>query len=258
MRALIGHTGFVGGNLARQSEFGASFNSKNSKDMRGQNFDEIFCAGVSAIKWQANKDPKADREAITALENNLREVKADRFVLISTIDVYPFTNRGDEQTNLRGLSNHAYGTHRLAFEDFCRSQFHECFVVRLPGLFGTGLRKNIIYDLLNDNCLEMINPRSSFQYYNLDNLTNDIERVVRQDVRLINLFPEPISTQEILDKFFEDKAVGTKAGQDVHYNIGTAYANLWDRHDRYCAGKETMLDQMENFISKAKEPHRVA
>ena len=246
--ALIGSTGFVGGTLARQRAFTDGFNSKNFQDMRGRHFDEMVCAGVAAVKWKANREPEADRAGIAALEDVLRTVTAEKFILISTIDVYPQTVGADELTALGGIPNHAYGAHRLAFEDFCAARFPKCFIVRLPALFGAGLRKNILFDLLNDNCLEMINPDSSFQYYDLRELTRDIELAVRQDVRFLNLFTEPVATREILTRFFPDKAVGAKPGAEAHYDLGTVHAALWARTGRYCRDKATVLTQMEAFV----------
>lgn len=75
MRALIGHTGFVGSNLARTGKYDAFFNSRNSGDIRGCSFSEIVCAGTSAVKWKANRDPEADINAIDSLVQNLRQVK---------------------------------------------------------------------------------------------------------------------------------------------------------------------------------------
>ena len=45
MRALIGHTGFVGSCLDGP-DFDARFNSSNSDKARGGQFDEVVCAGV--------------------------------------------------------------------------------------------------------------------------------------------------------------------------------------------------------------------
>src|SRR5215469_14786624 len=86
---LIGHTGYVGGTLARSVCRAAMYNSKNIDSIRGRSFDLLVCAGVSAVKWLANKDPEADRAGIARLTDALAEVQAREFVLVSTIDVYP-------------------------------------------------------------------------------------------------------------------------------------------------------------------------
>ena len=42
---LIGYTGFVGGNLLRQSEFQKLYNSSNIAEIQEQQFDYLVCAG---------------------------------------------------------------------------------------------------------------------------------------------------------------------------------------------------------------------
>lgn len=55
MNCLIGYTGFVGGNLVAKRQFDVLINSKNFESMRGAHYDRVVCAGISAVKWQANK-----------------------------------------------------------------------------------------------------------------------------------------------------------------------------------------------------------
>ena len=248
MRGLIGYTGFVGGNLAGQREYQALYNSKNFKEMAGKHFSRLVCAGVSAVKWQANKDPEGDWRKIEALCEVLKEVNADKFILISTIDVYASHNALDEDFDNHNVENHAYGRNRLRFEDFCREHFSDCLIVRLPGLFGDGLKKNVIFDLLNDNCLEMINPESSFQYYYLKNLSGDIELAEKAGLKLINLFTEPVATKEIIEKFFPGKRVGWQPSAEGHYNLFTRNAGLWGKIGHYCYTRSEVMAQLSEFI----------
>src|SRR5262249_30516687 len=141
----------------------------------------------------------------------LRTVTARTFVLISTIDVYPFTRDADEGLDPQGLPNHAYGTHRLQFEAFVRDCFPEALIIRLPALFGPGLRKNVLFDLLNGNQLELINPDSRFQWYPLERLPHDLALAQASGLRLVNLFTEPVPTRSILERFFPLAAVGARA-----------------------------------------------
>ncbi|MDD3182579.1 MAG: NAD(P)-dependent oxidoreductase [Alphaproteobacteria bacterium] len=249
MKGLIGHTGFVGGTLLRSGQYEALFNSKNFKEMRTLHFDEIVCAGVSAVKWKANKEPEADQAAIAELQNVLSEVTADRFILISTIDVYPTLTAMDERSDLTSLDNHAYGKHRLSFESFCTAHFPKCHVVRLPGLFGEGLKKNMLYDLVHDNCLDVINPRSSFQFYDLSLLEDDIRTLVRHDIRLANLFPEPVLSADILERYFPGKNVGAKAGLEIHYNLKTVYGDLWKSGGPYRMNRNDVFKRLDLFFA---------
>ena len=251
--ALIGHTGFVGSNLDQQAEFQHKYNSSNFTEMRGQTYDTVVCAGVSAVKWKANKDPKADWAEIEALLNVLKTVQVKRFILISSIDVYAQTKDLDERFDCASVENHAYGRHRLKVEQFCREHFDNCYVVRLPGLFGQNLKKNVIYDLLNDNCLEMINPKSSIQYYDLKHLWDDIEAMHTQDITLANFFTEPVGTSEILERFFSEKQVGQAPAGEVHYDLKTIHAGLRGRESSaYLYSKAEILSDMAMFIEKSK------
>jgi len=250
--ALIGYTGFVGSNLKKQYDFTNLYNSKNFKDMEAQEYDLVVCAGVSAVKWMANKEPQKDLESIQVLENILSTIKVKQFVLISTIDVYAITQSLDEDFDCNCVDNHPYGIHRLAFEQFCTNTFTDCTIVRLPGLFGDGLKKNVIYDLLNDNCLEMINIKSSYQYYYLKYLWKDIQVAMNNNIKLINLFTEPISTEEICTTFFPLKKIGEKAIPAGHYDLRTKYARNWNNGGQYIYTKEEMMQQLAEFINVSK------
>ena len=246
--ALIGYTGFVGGNLKQQHNFTDLYNSKNFQEMKGQEYDLVICAGVSAVKWMANKEPKKDLNGIKALKDILSTISVKQFVLVSTIDVYATTEYLDEDFDCASMDNHVYGVHRLAFEKFCADKFDDCTIVRLPGLFGDGLKKNVIYDLLNDNCLEMINTKSSFQYYYLEYLWKDIQVAIDNDIKLINLFTEPVPTQEIFSAFFSGKKIGEEAVPEGHYNLYTKYAETWGDSGHYIYTKDVMMQQLSEFI----------
>lgn len=247
--ALIGHTGFVGSNLSKQYKFTDFYNSKNFTEIKNQEYDFVVCAGVSAVKWMANKEPENDLEGIKALEDVLSTIKAKQFILISTIDVYPITQGKDESFDCGSMKNHPYGTHRLAFEKFCMNHFEDCTVVRLPGLFGEGLKKNVIYDLLNDNCLEMINTKSSFQYYYLKYLWQDIQKAVVNNVKCINFFTEPVPTKDIYETFFATKSIGQTAVPEGHYDLYTQYSSLWDNSGNYIYTKNEMMLHLSEFIT---------
>ena len=249
--ALIGHTGFVGGNLAKQRPYSASFNSSNIADIAGQTFDTIVCAGVQAVKWKANKDPDTDWAGIEKLLQPLRSVTAKRFILISTIDVYANPNGVTEDT-APSLENHAYGRHRVKVEEFVRDRFAEHHIIRLPGLFGEGLKKNVIYDLLHDNCLDAIQPLSSFQYYDLRYLTSDLDRVVTEGIRVLNLATEPIMTKDIIDNFAPGKIVGTNAGGPVHYDFRSKYDTLWGCRGGYLYDAATVLREIGEFMQSQR------
>lgn len=251
-RALIGHTGFVGGNLARQTTFDAFFHSRDIESIANQSFDLVVCAGAPAAKWIANREPEADKASLSRLFESLAKARCEDVVLISTIDVYPSTRDADESFDCHAGTNHAYGANRLWLEDRVRERFARTTVLRLPALFGTGLKKNIIYDLLHDNCVEMINPRSSFQWYGLDRLWSDVEIARAERLALANLFTEPVGTETILERFFPGVVVGGKAGAEAHYDLRTLHSQAFGGANGYIEGAESVLAAIGRYVERAR------
>lgn len=149
MNALIGYTGLVGGNLRTQYKFDCEYNSKNIEDIRNKDFNLVVCAGVSGLKWYANKYPDIDLENINKLKENLHTIKCKKFVLISTVDVYKNPINMTEESTIEVSELHPYGYNRYELENWVKSNFNNYLIIRLPALFGNGLKKNFIYDLIN-------------------------------------------------------------------------------------------------------------
>ena len=149
MDALIGHTGFVGGHLAAQHDFDGLFHSRNVDRLGENSFDTTVCAAAPGSMLTANRDPEADAARIEALCTALSCLRTRRFVLISSIAVLArFDGQDDEETD-RFQTALAYGRNRRRLEVFCADRFDDCLILRLPALFGTGLRKNFLFDLMN-------------------------------------------------------------------------------------------------------------
>ena len=146
---LIGNTGFVGGALLRQHDFLGQFNSRNIVDSQGAAFDTLICAAAPGSMFEANTAPDQDLRQIEALCNTLAEVRSRRFVLISSIAVLADFAGGDDESSDAFQTELAYGRHRRLLETFCAEHFAETLIVRLPALYGVGLKKNFLFDFLN-------------------------------------------------------------------------------------------------------------
>lgn len=247
-QALIGHTGFVGGVLHTSEAYDAVYNSKTIEQMRGQAFDRVVCAGVKAVKWQANADPETDRAGIDQLTSVLADVEVDRFVLISTVDVYPSTQGLDEDAVISRQDGQPYGRHRLYLEDWVTARYPGALIVRLPALFGPGLKKNIIFDLANDHETYKINEASSFQWYDLTRLPQDLRRAEGAGLPLVNLVPEPIATATILERVFPKSKVGTDPSSALHYDVRTKHAGLFGGANGYICSHDESLTALEAFV----------
>lgn len=149
MNALVGYTGFVGGNLYSSRQFEAAYNSKNIGDAFGTRPDLLVYAGIRAEKYLANNAPKKDLELIEEAESNLLKIRPKKVVLISTVDVFQAPDGVDENSYVETQGLSAYGYHRYLLECWVRDHFPDALIVRLPGLFGRGIKKNFIYDYIN-------------------------------------------------------------------------------------------------------------
>lgn len=145
--ALVGYTGFVGGNLCRAGHFDGLYNSRNIKTAYGTRPDLLFYAGVRAEKYVADKFPEKDMEAMEEALSNMQSIAPKKLVLISTIDVLADSVGADEDTPASGKG--AYGENRAWLEREVRRCFPDCLIVRLPALFGQGLKKNFVYDMMH-------------------------------------------------------------------------------------------------------------
>src|SRR5271166_3416327 len=253
MDALVGHTGFVGGNLARQHDFHAHYNSRNIGDIAGGHFAKLVFAGAQGKKWWANQNPAADWAGIEAALDAMASVTAERVILISTIDVVPPVAGADETFDCSNQPTHAYGANRLRLESAMRSLFPKLMVVRLPALTGWNLRKNIIFDLLHDNMVDQIDPASRFQFYDLDRLWRDIGIASDAGLDLVHLVTEPALTGTIVARFFPGAAIGEPpATGSANYDFRTRHAEVFGGTAGYIYDSSEVFRRIGAYIAEAR------
>lgn len=253
--ALIGHTGFVGGHLLHQWHFDDCYNSANIDTIDGKDYDLVVCAGVPAAKWIANKEPVKDRENIQQLSQHLQTIKTDKFVLVSTVDVYPVPVGVDESSPIDITTCEPYGKHRLELEHIVADRFDAC-IVRLPGLFGRGLKKNVIYDFLHDNNVDLINPKGVFQFYSLEHLTHDISVALQNHLKLINITSEPLTVEEVAQVCLGHEFVNDFNQPAARYDYLSRYAHLFGGQNGYLYSKKQVLADLQTYVSEEREHAR--
>jgi hypothetical protein len=246
---LIGYTGFVGSNLNRAATFDAHYNTQNIGDIKGQRFDLLVCAAPQAKKWWANQNPDADLTLIQQLIDHLQQATVDRFVLISSVDVFPRITEVDERFDCASQDNHAYGRNRLHLEQFVIAQFPQVHILRLPGLFGPGLRKNVIFDMMHGNEVEKINPESRFQWYDVTRLWQDVQTAIAHDLRLAMLATEPVATAAIQQRCFPGLTLGGITSAPVYYDVRTCYADVFGGVHGYMLNQSQVLDAIDRFVA---------
>jgi hypothetical protein len=250
--ALIGYTGFVGSTVARQRAFDANYNSKNIQHIAGEHFDLIVCAGAPAEKWRANANPEEDRASLDLLTNSLKACTADRVILISTVDVYTNPNGVDEDTPIDANAIQPYGRHRYELELFIREYFPKTHAARLPGLFGYGLKKNLIFDLLNGK-YDWTDHRSQLQFYDLSRLWGDLQQMVSAELPLANLATEPVLACDVARHCFDLDYKTMRDQLPPVYDMRTQFAEIFGGRGQYLYDAEETYRRIRQFVSDQRQ-----
>jgi len=248
VNALIGHTGFLGANLARQRPWDARINRVNLDQIRGQAFDLVVCTGLPSDRWLANGNPGGDRSNMLSLASALSDVQVDRFVLLSTIDVYPVPLGVGEATPFEPPRHQAYAEHRLEFERIVAGLFAHCHIVRLPSVFGPGAQRNVLVDLVRRRDLDAVGPHACFQWYPVSRLADDLDRVLRADLPLVNLCPEPVDTAQVHREFFDDLRIGGRPGPSARYDVRTLHGRSFGGDDSYVMRADEILNAIGEWL----------
>ena len=250
---LIGFSGFVGSTLLKQARFESLYRSTNISEIEGRSFDTVVCAGAPAQKWIANREPQADREKIEALIAHLKSMNCKTFILISTVDVFKNPIGVDEDTPIDEEGLHAYGLNRRLLEKFVESYFANYLIVRLPGLVGPGLRKNVIFDFLNDNNLHAIDSRGIFQFYPMVNLWYDIQISLNAGLQLVHLTAEPISVADVSKQGFGKPFEQIQANNPGVYDLRTRHAQIFGGSGLYQYSRRETIQAVRAYAQS--EPH---
>ena len=199
--AVVGN-GLIGKRLQEFVKATHVFNSFQLFDLHLEQYDTIYVAAPSGNRIWASQNPHTDQASTGLLIRNLLVTKCDRIVLISTGDTQAKPNTG-------------YGKNRLELENAIRGRFENHYVIRLPGLIGNDITKNILYDIKHKTeWVSAINGAVKQQWYPLDDLEHDVPKIINGDERVVNLVSEPILNQNIVNQFSDTANVNFESAVD--------------------------------------------
>jgi len=251
MKIIIGDTGLVGTTLCESINFDLKFNSKTLDTFTSIVEDgcELYLSCLPATKWMVNKNVTGDFENMMNILNIIKTKKYSKVFLISTIDVYNNQSLKSNENTTPLLDYLNYGNNRYLFEILCKDflDTSELKIFRLPALFNKHIKKNILYDLINNNNIESINSNSCFQWYNLDNLPNDILKFTKKypHETVFNLFTEPIESSEIIKMFPNSIDKVGFSENKIIYDFTTKFSE-----NGYISSKEEILTEIKEFINE--------
>lgn len=249
MKILIGNTGLVGTTLKNEIKFDLEFNSNNISSFIDDvpNNCDIYLTCLPATKWLVNKNIIGDIDNIYNLIKILSNKTYNNITLISTIDVYNESPLKSNEDYIPNFSKLNYGNNRYLFELLVKEylEFKKLAIFRLPALFSKDIKKNVLYDLINDNNVESININSKYQWYNLQNLVNDINsfQIKYPENEVFNLFTEPINTIDIVKLFPNVNIDNLYKGDTIIYDYTTKFGT-------YILNKETVINEIKTFVNE--------
>jgi hypothetical protein len=233
---VLGRNGFVGSNLMLHYPSSLGVGRKDIHSAHSRTFHNVYCAAPQAKKWWANQNPSADRLETEYLLECCSKIKFNGiFFHFSTVDVYDPPVSVDERSTPNSLSS--YGKNRSWLESELMKVWGQdrLRIIRLPALVGKGLKKNVIFDLMNRNCLDSINCMSSFQWFNLSFLPEVIEKSLNCSFSSrLNVSTEPVPTSMIVDMFFPELIGSLSLNSNekpVRYDVQSINSYLYSADD---------------------------
>ena len=245
---LIGYSGLIGSTLLKDWEFKYIYRKSNINEIRNKAFDNVICAGAPAEKWRANLNPEEDIKNIKFLIRNLSTIKANQFILISTVDVFNSPINVNERSKIVKNSKNAYGNNRRELELFCIKNFENHLIIRLPGLVGPNLKKNALYDIKFQNNINKIDSRNIYQFYPLKNLYKDIEKSLFIGEKIIHLTSEPISIHEIYNEIIKKNFTNHVLENPIKYDFKSKYAKYFNGLKNYQYCKNYIFECISEYL----------
>lgn len=257
--ALVGHTGFIGSNIHRSRSFDDVFNTSNIDDIRGREYDLVVCAAGRADGHRINDEPDVDLAELELLAERLGDASIGRLVHISTVCVYGPGDDCDERVDPDPEALAPYGRNRLWLERELAERF-DTLRVRLPQLFGSGIKKGLVFDLATGHRIEHIRPDDRFQYYDLGRLWSDIEVALDASLDVVNMATEPVRHRDLAREVFGielgDGPSDPPSPHSVMYtrDMTTVHGEVYDREGKYLMTSDEEMRAIAEFVDGPHGP----
>lgn len=152
---IVGANGFVGSALCRQAENRfdvVKITRENFDAYRNEHFDILINSAMPSKRFYASQNPALDFERTVSLTANLfYKWHFGKFVQISSVSAVS--------------DGGIYGKHKRLAEGILDKD--NVLIVRLSTLYGQGLKKGALYDLIKQNKL-YVSKDSRYDYLDID------------------------------------------------------------------------------------------
>ncbi len=188
---VIGCGGFVGsalcGFIAKTDNELIGINKKNYNDFINSEFDILINSATPSKRYWALNNPLADFKATVGLTAEIvYNWRYKKLVQISTVSA-------------KLQLNHPYGIHKHLAEQLVLNSNQNNLVIRLGNLFGEGLNKGIIYDIIKGNPL-FVSGDSRYSFIDVEKAAEIIfSKLTKNGIENVNS-RNTISLKEITDE----------------------------------------------------------
>jgi dTDP-4-dehydrorhamnose reductase len=212
--ALIGAQGFVGSALKTQLSNEKNLvlsciTRKNYDEHIGNDYDLVIDAACNSKKYLADNDPvhEASSSIIHKLKT-LTEINSKFHIHISSVDVYEdlsIRNMTKEDSIISSSSSN-YGAHKLAAEQLVKHYAQKWLIFRLSGMVGAEIRKNPVYDIINDIPI-YINENSKYQFMSTKFVAKNILAIYKSKIKnqIYNFAGDGLISPTEIAKIFNKK-----------------------------------------------------
>lgn len=187
---VIGAEGFVGAAFVRYLKNVDvelyEVTRKNYAESIGNKSDIVIEAACNSKKFLSDKEPLRDFElSVTHRLKTLQDFPADFHLHISSVDVYSDLSKPEkteENSEIDIKTSSHYGFNKLLAEQIVQHHAKNWLILRLAGMIGEGLRKNPIFDILNDRQI-FIHPDSQYQFMPTDEVARISWNLLKNGVK---------------------------------------------------------------------------
>lgn len=262
MIALAGYTGFVGSNIyARASNrIDGIFNTQNIEKAYGLEPDVLIFAGLKPDKKLAERAPYQHLEMVLEAQETIKKINPYKLVLISSIEVYKNPVGVDEENSVFAVGSDKvdkkevlpYNLNRYYFEEWARKYYPNALIVRLATPYGLNFKHNRIKQFADERELQDIDSASTYQFYPLSRIWEDIQTALAEQLTLVNFTSEPI-TAGTLYHCLTGKELHPKAAKDSvkktlkTHNVMSVHASKFGGSGNYICTESEILGSIKQF-----------
>jgi len=192
---IVGENGFVGSALI---EYFSSIEDFNVHSVNRHNFDKcdekfinadiVINASGNSRKFLASGNPIIDlKQSLSITIDVLSKINLDKCLLvqISSVDVYHSNfdldnTYEDRKIEFDKLSN--YEASKFLSEKMVMKYAKSWLIFRLSGMVGENMKKNAIFDLINNKEI-WIHPKTSLQYINTEEVAKIVSHTIDRNFK---------------------------------------------------------------------------